>query len=315
MLETVLRAPDEQFTNLPGYPFEPHFVQVDGLRMHYVDEGPSDAEPVLLLHGEPSWSYLYRKMIPVIAAAGLRAIAPDLIGFGRSDKPTNRAEYTYQRHVDWMHAFVHALDLQRLTLVCQDWGGFIGLRVAAEDEERFARIVAANTFLPTGDHPPGEGFVRWRRYSQEVPVFDAGAVAQMMTAIDLPADVVAAYAAPFPEERYAAGARQFPLLVPTTPDDPAAAPNRAAWDALRRWHKPLLTAFSDLDPAFGGAAAPGAYTGGPSIDRFFQAQVPGARGQPHTAIVGAGHFLQEDRGPELARVVVDFIARNTQERR
>jgi haloalkane dehalogenase len=268
---------------------------------------------VLLLHGEPSWSYLYRKMIPVIAAAGLRAIAPDLIGFGRSDKPADRAAYTYQRHVDWMHAFIRGLDLQRVTLVCQDWGGFIGLRVAAEDEARFARVVVANTFLPTGDHPPGDGFFWWRRHSQEMPVFDAGAVAQMMTATELPAEVVAAYAAPFPDERYAAGARQYPLLVPTTPDDPAAAPNRAAWDALRRWHKPLLTAFSDLDPAFGGAAAAGAYTGGPSIDRFFQAQVPGAQGQPHTTIVGAGHLLQEDAGPELAQVVVDFIARNPEE--
>jgi haloalkane dehalogenase len=263
----------------------------------------------LLLHGEPSWSYLYRTMIPIIAAAGLRAIAPDLIGFGRSDKPAARAEYTYQRHVDWMHAFVRALNLERVTLVGQDWGGFIGLRVAAEAGERFARIVVANTFLPSGDHPPGEGFFWWRRFSQEMPVFDAGHVAQMMTATDLPADVVAAYAAPFPDERYAAGARQFPLLVPTAPDDPASAPNRAAWSVLRQWRKPFLTAFSDLDPAFGGAAAPGAYTGDLPIDRFFQEQVPGARGQPHTTIRGAGHFLQEDRGPELAQVVLDFIAR------
>ena len=310
MLGTVLRTPDEQFTNLPGYPFAPHYVQVDGLRMHYVDDGPADGQPVLLLHGEPSWSYLYRTMIPSIAAAGLRAIAPDLIGFGRSDKPADRAEYTYQRHVDWMHAFIRALDLERVTLVCQDWGGFIGLRVAAEQETRFARIVVANTFLPTGEHPPGEGFFWWRRFSQEMPVFDAGKVAQMMTATDLPPDVVGAYAAPFPDERYAAGARQFPLLVPTTPDDPASIPNRSAWAVLRRFQKPFLTAFSDLDPAFGGAAAPGAYTGGPPIDRFFQEQVPGARGQPHTTIRGASHFLQEDRGPELAQVVVDFVARN-----
>ena len=309
MLETVLRTPDELFTHLPGYPFEPHYARVDELRMHYVDEGPAGGEPVLLLHGEPSWSYLYRTMIPIIAAAGRRAIAPDLIGFGRSDKPAARADYTYQRHVDWMHAFLRALDLERVTLVAQDWGGFIGLRVAAEADERFARIVVANTFLPTGDHPPGEGFFWWRRFSQEMPIFDAGQVAQMMSATDLPADVVAAYAAPFPEECYAAGARQFPLLVPTTPDDPASPPNRAAWSVLRQWHKPFLTAFSDLDPAFGGAAAPGAYTGGPPIDRFFQEQVPGARGQPHTTIRGASHFLQEDRGPELAQVVLDFMAR------
>jgi haloalkane dehalogenase len=310
MLETVLRTPDSQFRDLPGYPFEPHYVEVDGLRLHYIDEGAAGGQPLLLLHGEPAWSYLYRTMIPILAAAGLRATAPDLIGFGRSDKPADRAAYTYQRHVDWLHAFIRALDLRRLTLVGQDWGGFIGLRVAAEAEDRFARIVVANTFLPTGDHPPGPGFFWWRRFSQETPVFDAGQIAQMMTATDLPSEVVAAYAAPFPDERYAAGARQFPLLVPTTPDDPASGANRAAWSVLRRWHKPLLTAFSDLDPAFGGAAPPGAYTGGPPIDRYFQEQVPGAHGQPHTTITGAGHFLQEDAGPQLARAVLQFIDRN-----
>ena len=310
MLETVLRTPEDQFLNLPGYSFQPHYVHVDGLRMHYVDEGPRDGQVVLMLHGEPSWSYLYRKMIPTLAAAGLRAIAPDLIGFGRSDKPANRAEYTYQRHVDWMHRFISALNLQRITLVCQDWGGFIGLRLAAEDEEQFARIVVANSFLPTGDHPPGEGFFWWRRFSQEVAVFDAGEIAQMMTAINLSPEVMAAYAAPFPDERYAAGARQFPLLVPTAPDDPASVANRAAWTVLERCHKPFLTAFSDLDPAFGGAAPAGAYTGELPIARFIQERIPGAQGQPHTTIVGASHFLQEDKGPELARVVVDFIGRN-----
>ena len=191
MLETVLRTPEERFTNLPGYPFEPHYLLVDGLRMHYVDEGASHAEPVLMLHGEPSWSYLYRKMIPIFAAAGLRAVAPDLIGFGRSDKPADRAAYTYQRHVDWMHEFIRALDLKDITLVCQDWGGFIGLRVAAEQPDRFARIVVTNSFLPTGDYPPGDGFFWWRNYSQEMPEFDAGGVAQMMTATVLPPEVVA----------------------------------------------------------------------------------------------------------------------------
>jgi haloalkane dehalogenase len=237
-----------------------------------------------------------------------------LIGFGRSDKPVSRAEYTYQRHVDWMHAFLAALDLQRVTLVCQDWGGFIGLRVAAEAQasaqERFARIVAANTFLPTGDNPPGEGFFRWRRFAQEMPVFDAGQVAQMMTVSALEPQVMAAYAAPFPDERYAAGARQFPLLVPVAPDDPAADANRKAWDVLRNWRKPFLTAFSDLDPAFGGAAAPGSYTGSLPIPEFFQRVVPGAQGQPHTTIRGAGHFLQEDKGPELARAVVEFMGQS-----
>jgi haloalkane dehalogenase len=310
MLETVIRTPEERFAHLPGYPFEPHYAEVDGLRMHYVDEGPPDAEVVLMLHGEPSWSYLYRKMIPVFAAAGLRAVAPDLIGFGRSDKLVSRAEYTYQRHVDWMHTFLSALDLRQVTLVCQDWGGFVGLRVATEAAGRFSRIVAANTFLPTGDHPPGEGFFRWRSFSQEMPVFDAGQIAQMMTVGALEPEVMAAYAAPFPDERYAAGARQFPLLVPVAPDDAAADGNRKAWDALRAWRKPFLTAFSDLDPAFGGAAAPGSYTGGLSIPEFFQESVPGAQGQPHTTILGAGHFLQEDKGLELAQVVLEFIRKS-----
>jgi haloalkane dehalogenase len=263
-----------------------------------------------MLHGEPSWSYLYRKMIPVFVGAGMRAIAPDLIGFGPSDKPVSRDDYTYQRHVDWMRAFLSALDLQRITLVCQDWGGFIGLRVAAEAQKRFSRIVVANTFLPTGDNPPGEGFFRWRSFSQEMPVFDAGQIAQMMTVSTLEPEVMPAYAAPFPDEQYAAGARQFPLLVPVAPDDPAADANRKAWGVLRNWQKPFLTAFSDLDPAFGGAAAPGSYTGGLSIPEYFQQAVPGAHGQSHATIVGAGHFLQEDKGPELAQVVVDFIRRS-----
>jgi haloalkane dehalogenase len=305
----VLRTPDERFVDLPGYPFAPKYAEVDGLRLHYVDEGPRGADPVLMLHGEPTWSYLYRKMIPIVAAAGHRVVAPDLVGFGRSDKPARREDYTYQRHVDWMRGLIHVLDLRRITLVGQDWGGFIGLRLAAEEEGRFARIVAANTFLPTGDHPPGEGFFQWRRFSQEVPVLRPGDVVAMQAVEPPSPDVRAAYDAPFPDERYAAGARQFPLLVPTTPDDPAAAANRAAWEVLRRWEKPFLTAFSDLDRAFGGAAAPGAYTGGPSVDRFFQEVVPGARGQSHTTIARAGHFLQEDRGPELARVIVDFLAR------
>jgi haloalkane dehalogenase len=265
-----------------------------------VDEGPRDAEPVLMLHGEPTWSYLYRRMIPVVAAAGYRVVAPDLVGVGRSDKPARRADYTYQRPVDWMRGLVLALDLRRITLVGQDWGGFIGLRLAAEHADRFARIVAANTFLPTGDIPPGESFLWWRRFSQEMPVFRPGEIVQRGTVRDVPPALQAGYDAPFPddpEEGYVAGARQFPLLVPIAPDDPATLPNRAAWEVLHRWEKPFLTAFSDADPAFGGA------------DRVFQEAVPGARGQEHATITGAGHFLQEDRGPELARVIVAFLAR------
>ncbi len=294
----ALRTLEERFARLPGHPFTPHYVTLaDGLRVHHVDEGPRSAAPVLMLHGEPSWSYLYRKMIPVVAAAGHRVVAPDLVGFGRSDKPVRREDYTYQRHVDWMRGVLEALDLRRVTLVCQDWGGLIGLRLVAEHPERFARVVAANTFLPTGDTPAGPAFLAWQKYAQETPDFHVGGIIRGGCATDLPAEVVAAYDAPFPDDRYKAGARQFPLLVPTSPTDPAAVPNRRAWKALRRWEKPFLTAFADSDPITRGA------------DRFLQEAIPGAKGQPHTTITGAGHFLQEDRGEELARVVVDFIAR------
>jgi haloalkane dehalogenase len=291
----LLRTPDEQFANLPGYAFAPHYVTVNGVRIHYVDEGARYAEPVLLLHGEPSWSYLYRKMLPVLTAAGYRTIAPDLVGFGRSDKPAGREDYSYQRHMDWITGLIESLDLQSINLVCQDWGGLIGLRLAAENEQRFARIVAANTGLPTGDQPMSEAFFRWQRFSQTAPVFDIGRVVQNGCATNLPDDIVAAYNAPFPDDRYTAGARQFPLLVPTKPDDPASAANRKAWEVLIRWEKPFLTAFSDSDPITKGG------------DRIFQRLIPGAQGQPHTTIVGAGHFLQEDKGEELAGVVVNFV--------
>lgn len=291
----ILRTPDERFANLPDYPFAPHYVEVDGLRIHYVDEGADAASPVLLLHGEPSWSYLYRKMIPLIAAAGYRTITPDLVGFGRSDKPALKTDYTYQKHVDWMREVIEALDLRNITLVCQDWGGLIGLRLAAELEPRFARVVAANTFLPTGDIPPGPAFLRWQRSSQEMPVFDVGRVIKNGSVSELFPKVRAAYDAPFPDDRYLAGARQFPLLVPTSPEDPAAPANRKAWEVLQRWEKPFLTAFSDGDPITRGA------------DRFLQSAIPGARGQAHTTITDAGHFLQEDKGPELAQVVIDFM--------
>jgi len=292
----ITRTPDERFANLPGYAFAAHYLDVDGLRIHYVDEGPRAAHPVLMLHGEPSWSYLYRTMIPIITAAGHRAVAPDLVGFGRSDKPVHRDDYTYQRHVDWMRGVIERLDLRHITLVCQDWGGLIGLRLAAEHPERFARIVAANTFLPTGDTPPGPAFLAWQKFSQETPEFPVGSIVcgGCVTALD-PA-VIAAYDAPFADERSKAGARQFPLLVPTSPDDPAAAPNREAWAVLRRWTKPFLTAFSDMDPITKGA------------DALLQQAIPGAAGQPHTTITGGGHFLQEDQGAALARVVVNFVA-------
>lgn len=294
----VLRTPDERFATLPGYAFDPHYIELGGLRVHYVDAGPRRAAPLLLLHGEPSWSYLYRKMIGVISTAGYRCIAPDLIGFGRSDKPSAREEYTYQRHVDWMRAVIEALDLRDVTLVCQDWGGLIGLRLVAEHPDRFARVVAANTFLPTGDVAPGAAFLAWRKYSQNTPTFHVGGIVRGGCVGDLTPEVIAAYDAPFPDDRYTAGARQFPVLVPAAPDDPAAPANRAAWGVLRSWTKPFLTAFSDTDPITAGG------------DAVFQREIPGCQGQPHTTIRGAGHFLQEDKGEELAGAVVDFMRRN-----
>jgi haloalkane dehalogenase len=299
----VLRTPDDRFDGLPGYPFAPHHTDVPSgdaegtLRVHHVDEGPRDAgETVLLMHGEPSWSFLYRHMIPVLTDAGHRCVAPDLVGFGRSDKPAARTDYTYQRHVDWMTAWLTANELSGLTLVCQDWGGLIGLRLVAAMPERFRRVVAANTFLPTGDRHPGDAFLAWQKFSQEVPEFPTGRIVDGGCTTELAEDVVAAYDAPYPDETYKEGARQFPLLVPTTPDDPASAPNRAAWEVLGRFERPFLCAFSDSDPITAGA------------DAFLKEAIPGAAGQPHTTIEGGGHFLQEDRGPELAAVVNAFVA-------
>jgi haloalkane dehalogenase len=296
----ALRTPDDRFVDLPGYQFAPKYLDVpDGesgtLRVHYVDEGDPGAEPVLLLHGEPSWSFLYRKMIPVLAEAGLRPIAPDLVGFGRSDKPVKRSDYTYQRHVDWMRSVLEQLDLSRATLFGQDWGGLIGLRLVAEHEDRFARVVAANTFLPTGDRDPGDAFFAWQKFSQETETFPVGRIVNGGCTTDLPPEVVAAYDAPFPDETFKEGARQFPVLVPTRPDDPASDANRRAWEVLHRWQKPFLTAFSDSDSITAGG------------DRVLQTDIPGSAGRPHTTIRGGGHFLQEDRGAELARVVVDFV--------
>ncbi len=293
----LLRTPDERFQNLAGYPFAPHYLSVDGIRMHYLDEGKPDAEIVLLLHGEPTWSYLYRKMIPLLTSAGYRVIAPDLIGFGRSDKPAHREDYTYQRHVDWITGFLVGLDLHGVSLVCQDWGGLIGLRVAAEQEERFARIVAANTGLPTGDEPPNPAFLAWLQYSQTTPNLDIGSVVSAGCVVYPSSEVYAAYNAPFPDERHTMGSRQFPLLVPISPDNPATEPNRRAWQVLTRWEKPFLTAFSDSDPITQDG------------DTLLQQRIPGAKGQPHTTIRGAGHFLQEDKGEEFARVIVNFLQR------
>lgn len=296
----ALRTPERCFEDLPGFNFQPHYLQIpDGengsLRVHYLDEGPPAAAPVLLMHGEPSWCYLYRKMIPIIVEAGYRAVAPDLVGFGRSDKPQLQSDYTYQRHVDWMQAILDRLQLTGITLVCQDWGGLIGLRLVADHPDRFDRVVVANTGLPTGDHPMSDAFLAWRAYSQTSPDFHVGGIIKGACVTPLPEAIIAAYDAPFPDDAYTAGARIFPSLVPITPDDPSAEANRKAWQVLSKFDKPFLTAFSDGDPITRGG------------EKVFQKLIPGARGCPHTVIQGGGHFLQEDQGEALARVVVDFM--------
>jgi haloalkane dehalogenase len=298
----ALRTADEHFDGLAGYDFAPHYAEVDDteggvLRMHYLDEGPADGPIVVLMHGEPSWSYLYRTMIPVLVERGFRCIAPDLVGFGRSDKPAKRTDYTYARHVEWVRSLlVDHVAIHDAALFCQDWGGLIGLRVAAENPDRFSHLVVANTGLPTGDTPITEAFLNWQRFSQETPDFNVGVIISMGVAKPLDPSVQAAYDAPFPTDDHKAGARAFPLLVPTTPDDPAAAANRAAWAVLEAWERPVLTAFSDGDPITAGGF------------RVFQQRVAGAGGQPHVTIAGAGHFLQEDSGPEVAGVVADFVS-------
>lgn len=292
----TLRTPDKQFRNLPGYPFAPHYQEVEGLRIHYVDEGPPDGQVVLMLHGEPSWSYLYRHMIPLFVEAGYRAVAPDLVGFGKSDKPAGTEDYTYQRLLDWMRGWLQAVGLQDINLVCQDWGSLIGLRLVAEHPHWFSRVVLSNGGLVTGDQQMPDAFHRWLDFSQSAAELPIGRIINGGTITKLPGAVLAAYEAPFPDESYKAGPRILPSLVPITPDDPAAGPNRQAWRALMRFDKPFLTAFSDGDPITqGGEVA-------------YQRLVRGAKERQHVTIEGAGHYLQEDKGPELARVVIDFIA-------
>jgi len=298
----ALRTPEERFADLPDYPFEPNYAEVrDGeggiLRVHYLDEGPADEAPVLLVHGEPSWSYLYRHMVPILVNAGHRVVVPDLVGFGRSDKPTRQTDYSYARHVAWLSELVFDhLDLRDATFFGQDWGGLLGLRLVADEPDRFARVVIGNSGLPTGHGPASEAFLRWQRFSQTTPVFPVGDLVGRACTTELSAAVVAAYDAPFPDDTFKAGARIFPSFVPTNPDDPETAPNQAAWRVLEAFQKPFLCAFSDSDPVTAGGDAP------------FLAKVPGARGRQHPTIVGAGHFLQEDAGPELAAVIRDFIS-------
>ena len=297
-----LRTPDEQFADLDGYRFAPNYVDIsdtegDTLRVHYLDEGPADGPVVLCMHGEPSWSYLYRKMIPLLVDAGLRVIAPDLVGFGKSDKPTEKSDYTYARHVAWMQeAIVDHLDLNDATFFGQDWGGLVGLRLVAENPERFARVIIGNTGLPTGEHPPSEAFMQWQKFSQESPVFPIGQILNGATITELSEAEIAAYDAPFPDETYKEGARIFPSLVPTSVDDPAREANLAAWDVFKAWEKPFICCFSDSDPVTAGG------------DKPFLALVPGAAGQAHVTVENAHHFFQEDGAPQLARIVIDAVS-------
>lgn len=302
----TIRTPDDRFDDLPGFPYAPNYAEVsadgtDGatLRVHYLDEGPADADPIVLMHGEPTWSYLYRHMIGPLVDAGHRVIAPDMVGFGRSDKPTEQGDHSYARHVEWMTGLVFDhLDLRHITLFCQDWGGLIGLRLVAAEPDRFDRVVVGNTGLPTGHGAPSEAFLAWQSFSQSADDFPVGAIIGAGCTTELSADVVAAYDAPFPDDAFKAGPRAMPALVPTSTADPASAANIAAWEVLGSFERPLLTAFSDGDPITAGGAAP------------FESKVPGAQGQQHSVIKGGGHFLQEDRGPQLASVIDRFIADN-----
>ena len=296
-----LNTPDERFDNLPGYNFEPHYISIShDMRVHYIDEGPRDAkETILLMHGEPSWSFLYRKMIDPLVAAGYRCIAPDLIGFGKSSKPVQQSDYSYASHVSWMQEFMDQLDAKNLTLFCQDWGGLIGLRLVANDPNRFARIAVSNTGLPTGDHTPPEAFLKWQKFSQQVEVFPFGMVIQGATQVELTAEELAAYQAPYPNEDYTAGAKIFPALVPTSSDDPESENNRQAWkNVFAQWTKPLITLFGDKDPITAGG------------ERVFHKLVPGTKEQAHATIEGGGHFIQEDHGPLLAEHIIKFIDAN-----
>jgi haloalkane dehalogenase len=295
--DRVLRTPDHCFSNLPDFPYEPRYLQIGALRIAAIDEGPRDTAPVLLMHGEPTWSFLYRKMIPPLLAAGHRVIAPDLVGFGRSDKPSHPADYSYRNHVLWMNAWLEAMDLRNITLFCQDWGSLIGLRMLTANPERFSRAVLANGGLPTGvGRSVPAAFKIWRTFARWSPWFPIGRIVSTGCAQPLSRAEIAAYDAPFPTRRHRVAARMFPRFVPAEPNDPEREANEESWRILESWQKPFLTLFSTRDPITRGG------------ERLFQARVPGALNQPHTRIRGAGHFLQEDKALELADHINRFIA-------
>ncbi|KAA1173148.1 haloalkane dehalogenase [Marinobacter salinexigens] len=291
----ILRTDEARFTGLPDYPFAPNFLDVaPNLRMHYVDEGPSRGTPVLMLHGEPSWSYLYRHMIPLVSQAGYRVLAPDLVGFGKSDKPASVEDYSYDQHMAWLTTWIEKLDLRNVTLVCQNWGSLLGLRLAAEHPQRFSRIIVGNGMLPTGETRVPPVFSIWKAFASHSPWFPIGRIVQLGTERTLSKAELAAYEAPFPSAEYKAGARAFPKLVPVSSDDPASDANKATWRVLEKWKKPFITCFSTGDPITRGG------------DRYMQRRIPGAHGQPHITLRG-GHFLQEDSPEAFARTIIDAL--------
>ncbi len=295
VIQKILRTPEARFATLSDFPYTPQYTEVGGLRIAFIDEGPRAAPVVLLMHGEPSWSYLYRKMIPVLLQAGYRVVAPDLVGFGRSDKPARKADYSYLNHVQWMKAWMERVDLKGVTLFCQDWGSLIGLRMVAELPDRFARIVLANGGLPTGTTETPKAFRIWRAFAVYSPWFPIGRIVKSGCAMGLTPQEIAAYDAPFPSRKYKVAARLFPTFVPTTPQDPERQNNERAWEFFKKCEKPFLTLFSNRDPVTRGG------------HKMWQKLVPGAQGQPHAVTRGAGHFLQEDKGQEVAQAIDAFI--------
>lgn len=293
-------TPDERFENLEGYSYPANYVHVEGgMQIHYIDEGPRDGQVILLMHGEPSWSYLYRHMIDGLTNHGYRCVAPDLIGFGKSSKPTHQSDYTYAKHVQWTLDWFDQVGISDVTLFCQDWGGLIGLRLVSARPERFSRLAISNTGLPTGDHTPPEAFLKWQKFSQKVEQFPFEMVLQGATQTELSAAVLKAYRAPYPDETYTAGAKIFPALVPTSPDDPESQNNRDAWsEVLTKWTKPVITLFGDKDPVTAGG------------EKVIQKLIPGTKGQNHTTIIDGGHFIQEDKPQELVSHLHDFITSN-----